>query len=139
EARIAQSGDRSVRFVGPVFGDQKAQLLADAHLVCLPSHSEGLPMTILEAWASGTPTLMTRHCHVDIGFARGAAIETGTAPAEIADALRKVLAASPEAWRAMARSAAMLAEEQFSPAAIKARWRAIYAKLLTEKVEGASP
>lgn len=53
-----------VEFVGPLFGTEKQSLLDSARFVILPSLSEGLPMAVLEAWAAGTPTIMTGECNL---------------------------------------------------------------------------
>lgn len=82
----------SVRFTGPVFGADKAALLEAADAFILPSHSEGLPMAVLEAWSHGCPVLMTRACNLPEGFAAGAAVEITTDPAEMAGVLATRLA-----------------------------------------------
>jgi glycosyltransferase involved in cell wall biosynthesis len=46
-------------FVGPVFGSDKANLLAGADVMLLPSYAEGLPYSLLEAMAAGVPVLAT--------------------------------------------------------------------------------
>ena len=46
-------------FVGPVFGTDKANLLAGADVMLLPSYAEGLPYSLLEAMAAGVPVLAT--------------------------------------------------------------------------------
>jgi glycosyltransferase involved in cell wall biosynthesis len=64
----------SVVFYGPAFGEEKEALLRSADAFILPSLSEGLPMSILEAWAYGLPVLMTAECNLPEGFSAGAAI-----------------------------------------------------------------
>ena len=50
-----------VDFLGPVFGEDKMQFWEGIDIFVFPTfHREGLPYTILEALASGTPTLSTR-------------------------------------------------------------------------------
>jgi glycosyltransferase involved in cell wall biosynthesis len=50
-----------VRFVGPVFGDDKQALLAQADVLMLPTyHAEGLPYALLEGMAAGLPAITTR-------------------------------------------------------------------------------
>jgi len=123
-------GDASIKFVGPAYGEFKASLLADARFLCLPSHSEGLPVAILEAWAAGTPTLMSQHCHLPTGYARGAALDSGTTPESIAAALRHGLEMPEREWRAMADAAVGLARDTFSPQCVAEAWRATYAELM---------
>lgn len=50
---------RYIRFVGPVFDQVKRDAFAAADIAVLPSHSEGLPVFILEALAVGLPVLAT--------------------------------------------------------------------------------
>ena len=90
-----------VEFLGPAFGDGKDRLYREAGAVILPSHSEGLPMTILEAWAYARPVLMTDHCHLTDGFARGAAIRIEPLPFAIEEGMRTFLKLSKEERRIM--------------------------------------
>lgn len=48
-----------VEFLGPLFGSNKWRFWNDAHLFIFPSHSEGLPYSLLESLASGTPVITT--------------------------------------------------------------------------------
>lgn len=57
-ARSAELGlDDSVVFHGPLFGDRKNELWRAADLLVFPSYSEGLPYSLLEAMAAGTPAI----------------------------------------------------------------------------------
>jgi glycosyltransferase involved in cell wall biosynthesis len=120
----------SATFVGPQFGADKARLLAEARFMALPSFSEGLPMAILEAWAAGTPALMSEACNLPTGFAAGAAREISTDSADLAPQLAQALNLSADAWLAMSRAAHDLAAGPFSAEAIAAQWEAAYAGLM---------
>jgi glycosyltransferase involved in cell wall biosynthesis len=50
----------SVQFLGWVRGQQKSDLLASTDIYILPSHNEGLPVSILEAMSYGIPVISTR-------------------------------------------------------------------------------
>lgn len=125
-----QSAPPSIRFVGPQFGAEKAHLLSEARFLILPSLSEGLPMAILESWASGTPVLMSSECNLPIGFKQGAALDCGMDTASIAAALRRALVMSETEWLAMAQAAHRLASGPFSRGAIARRWQRVYATLI---------
>lgn len=60
-ARIASL--TGVAYHGTVHGDAKRQLLADAHIVCLPTYYpyEGQPICILEGYAAGCAVVTTDH------------------------------------------------------------------------------
>jgi poly(glycerol-phosphate) alpha-glucosyltransferase len=129
EAAIS-AADGSVQFVGPVYGDAKREILAHARFIVLPSLSEGLPMAVLEGWAAGTPSIMTRECNLSEGFACGAAIECGAGATGIAAALERALELKPAQWQAMADNALGLAAGPFSAETIAGRWSEAYLRAI---------
>lgn len=60
-----------IRYHGTVHGEQKSQLLARAHVFCLPTYYayEGQPISILEAYASGCAVITTDHSGIFDVFA----------------------------------------------------------------------
>ncbi len=129
----------SLRFIGPCFGADKARELSSARFVILPSLSEGLPMTLLEAWAAGTPTLQTTECNLPEGFAAGAALDCGMDQASLRRALAEALAMPGERWLAMAASAQRLASGDFSRERIAGQWADAYARLIAAGPGGTTP
>lgn len=129
KARLAKAPP-SVEFIGPVHGEAKQRLLQAARYVILPSHSEGLPMTILEAWAAGTPTIMTAACHLPEGFAAGAACECGTNAPSVAAAIGQALTCDEARWHAMSDAALALARGPFSAERVAQQWVSAYRELV---------
>lgn len=83
----------NVTFAGEVPRDQIPKLLAKADVFCLPSPWEGMPVSVMEAMASGLPVVATRVNGIDVLVEDG---QTGLLvpperPAELATALRAVL------------------------------------------------
>jgi len=121
--------EEHVKFVGPAFGATKESLYASADAMILASHSEGLPMTVLEAWAFGKPAFITEQCNLPEGFRAGAAFKITTDPNNIAAVLTSVL---PDRARVISagRAARALAESSFNWIKISDTWFSLYSSLV---------
>lgn len=75
---------RHVRFLGPVYGEAKHILLSNSCAFILPSYSEGLPVSALEALSYGLPGFMTKECNLPEAFAAGVAFEISGESSEMA-------------------------------------------------------
>lgn len=92
-ARTLGIDDRIV-FTGLVTGEAKVRLLHSADLFVLPSYSEGLPMSVLEACACAIPVVVTRECNVADIAAAEAGWECNADLDSVANALEAALIAS---------------------------------------------
>jgi poly(glycerol-phosphate) alpha-glucosyltransferase len=126
-----------VVFTGPVFGDEKDALLRSADAFILPSFSEGLPMSALEAWSYGLPVVMTPECNLPEGFASQAALEirNGEKSFQGSDfsfqhGLRTLLEMSDQERAAMGMSGRRLVEERFTWPRVAAQMTEVYESLL---------
>ena len=113
--------------------DDVETVLAAADLFVQPSRSEGLPLAVLEAMASGLPVVATRVGGIPEAVADG---ETGLLvppgdPAALATALARVLDAE-DRGAAMGRAGRERAAE-FSVARMADRYQQIYARLLRRR------
>ena len=115
-----------VRFSGPLFGEEKDATYRGCDAFILPSLSEGLPMTVLEAWAYSKPVLMTPECNLPEGFAAGAAIQIGTTPLEIAVGLKKLTEMSDSDRTVMGGRGHALVATKFSWPRIGQQMRSVY-------------
>ena len=64
EQRCASLGCSRVTFTGMLQGDLKWSALRAAHAFLLPSYSEGLSVSVLEAMGIGLPVIVTRQCNL---------------------------------------------------------------------------
>ena len=120
-----------VHFLGPQFGKSKDACYAHCSASILPSFSEGLPMTVLEAWSYGKPVLMTPECNIPEGFAANAAVEIETTPTAIADGIRQLVSLSPCDRRTMGNHGQKLIADKFNWRAVAKKMRAVYSWLLS--------
>jgi len=116
----------SVVFVGAQFGAEKNACYRACDAFILPSFSEGLPMSVLEAWAHATPVLMTPECNLPEGFAAEAALQIGTSPEEIAAGLKQLLEMSDDDRRAIGDRGRTLVATKFSWPRIGEQMRSVY-------------
>ncbi|MGF6274151.1 glycosyltransferase involved in cell wall biosynthesis [Massilia sp. UYP11] len=110
--------------------------LARAWLFCLPSHAEGLPMSVLEAMAAGTPVVATRVGGIPEALADG---ELGLLvpprdAAALADAIERLLDDARLRAR-LARAARAAAERHYAAGVVCGTLAALYAQLLDEKTQ----
>jgi len=103
-----------VRFMGPVYGLDKAALMSGAELFVLPSQSENFGVVVLEAMAHGRPVITTR----EVGIAKtvqktGAGIICEGTPQELGRAIASLLD-DPAARKRMGEMGRIVANRQFS-------------------------
>ena len=112
--KVRDEGDL-VQFYGPAFGSDKRKLLGNATAFCLPSQSEGLPMSVLEAWSYRLPVIMTSACNLPEGFSADAAADFPGADSSLqSQALRTFLSLDPATLASMGQNGRRLAETTFS-------------------------
>lgn len=82
--------EKYIEFIGPIYGTNKEKELCCANAFILPSFSEGLPMSVLEAWAYKLPVIMTEYCNIPEGFITNSALKITPNSQNIADCLEKL-------------------------------------------------
>jgi glycosyltransferase involved in cell wall biosynthesis len=81
-----------VRFLGPVHGEKKWELLSSAQVLALPSYSENFGNVVLEAMAAGCAVIVTP----EVGIARvvqniGCGVVTSGEPADLGLEIKRLL------------------------------------------------
>jgi glycosyltransferase involved in cell wall biosynthesis len=121
-----------VEFVGPVDGADKWRLYRRASAFVLPSLSENLANTVLEAMALECPVVVTP----EVGLAEvverhGTGIVTGGDPVSLANAIRTILD-NPEKAQAMGRKGRAVVEEKFAWTDIVVEMEREYSEIIDE-------
>jgi glycosyltransferase involved in cell wall biosynthesis len=122
----------TVRLLGQ--RDDVAGLLAAADAFCLPSHHEGLPVSLLEAMGSGVPSVA---CAVGgipdlIDHGRTGLLAPAGRPEELAAALGVVLA-DRACGRRLGDAGRELVERRHAPAHAAARYAELYRELIDRR------
>jgi poly(glycerol-phosphate) alpha-glucosyltransferase len=159
-AALAENGKLNtehspVIFAGPAFGETKDALLRSVDAFILPSLSEGLPMSVLEAWAYGLPVLMTEECNLPEGFAAQAAIkiaakrersrvtsdELGGGGVPVfrstgaSEALRELMGMTDEGRATMGLRGRRLVEDRFTWPKVAAQMKEVYNWVLGQRAQ----
>ena len=116
----------SVIFLGARFGTEKNECYRACAAFIMPSLSEGLPMTVLEAWAYAKPVLLTPECNLPEGFAAGAALQIGTGPGQIAAGIKRLIEMSGDDRQAIGNRGRDLVATKFSWPRIGEQMRSVY-------------
>lgn len=112
--RAAAGDDPRIVFTGFAYGDLLAELYTNAAAFVQPSRLEGLPLTLLEAASYGLPMVASDiqpHRELLDADAPGGRLFSDGDEADLARALRRVLADLPAEHRAAARTGARLRAE----------------------------
>jgi len=130
DVQSGEVGDEAQRaevlFWGPSFKKEKDSLLRSADAFVLSSFSEGLPMTVLEAWSHRLPVVMTPECNLPEGFAADAAIRIETSAESIARGLDSLFSMSASDLESMGAKGRALVEERFTWRTIAQQLREVY-------------
>lgn len=123
--------ERTVRYVGVLLGEEKAALLRRADAYVQPSHNEGMPISVLEAFAYGLPVVGTTVGAMPeiVGTTQTGTLVPPHKPKALAAAL--VAIAGDEKRRAiLSKNARRLAETRFGLSRLRDDVVRLYDRLL---------
>lgn len=118
--------ESSVDWAGPQFGEDKKKSFQDAIGFILPSFSEGMPMTVLEAWSYQLPVIMTPQCNVPEGIEHNACIECQPDALSIMNALETFAGMSEQQRAAMGNCGRRLVENEFTWEVVSSKMAKVY-------------
>ena len=112
--------------------DDMARVLAEAHIVCLPSYREGLPKVLIEAAASGRPIVTTDvpGCREVVRHEENGLLVPVRNAAALAAALRRLIL-SPALRQFLGQRGREIAVAEFGLEKVIQQTLAIYKELLT--------
>jgi glycosyltransferase involved in cell wall biosynthesis len=124
----------AVELPGWIGSDEKAELLARAACLALPSHDEGLPLALLEAMLAGVPVVATSVGGVPeiVEHGRHALLVAPRDPEALATALARVLN-DPKLATQLSEAARRHANAEYTPDRLAERVSAVYREVLASR------
>jgi glycosyltransferase involved in cell wall biosynthesis len=119
-----------VEFVGPVVGEAKQQLYADAFATFLPSHSENFGNVVIESMAQGTPVVASFGTPWQLLETHGAGFWVENSPEELSRVIDHLLSLSTEEYRLYRQSAYQLVVDQFDMESNVYKWEQQYQQII---------
>ncbi|MFN2614343.1 MAG: glycosyltransferase family 4 protein [Actinomycetota bacterium] len=129
ERDFAAIDDKRIIEVGRVDDAEARAWQRAANVLCLPSTSEIMPVTILECWSAGVPVVAAEWwCARDLIDDGRDGIVTTAEPQPIARAIVSLLA-DPAGAKTMGKSGYAKVVEKYSPQAVAARHESAYREI----------
>ncbi len=123
-------------FTGMLTGRDKLAALAWADVFVLPSYFEGFSMAVLEALACGLPVAITRQCNFPEVAEAGAGLVVDADAGQLAQALTRLLEASPEERQEMGQRGMRLVRERYTWDSIASRMADLYRQVVEAHQRG---
>ncbi|MDQ2777577.1 MAG: glycosyltransferase [Acidobacteriota bacterium] len=121
---------RDVTFTGMVSGELKWSALAAAECFILPSYSEGLSVSVLEAMGMGLPVIITEQCNLPEVAANDCGWVIQPRAEQIASALNSFLRASSSDMAQVGRNGRSLVDRRYTWPRVGEQMSSLYEWLL---------
>jgi glycosyltransferase involved in cell wall biosynthesis len=105
--------DDTVVFTDGKFGDEKIQSLLDLDIYIHPAYSDVVGISVMEAFALGLPTIVTRTSHMSYFYSSNAFVMVEPTSFDICRGIRTMIA-NKVTWMDLSRKAKLLFEDNFN-------------------------
>jgi glycosyltransferase involved in cell wall biosynthesis len=127
-----------IEFTGPVSGEAKRELLANAAVLVLPSHNENFGNVVIEAMGSGVPVIVTPEVGLSDAVLRaGAGLITSGEPEDLARSIHD-LVSNPALARELGTRGRELVEREYTWPVIAAQMIQAYEAVISSQGSGGS-
>ncbi len=126
EAQVERVGAARIIFLGPVFGEEKVDLMSTAELFVLPTRSDNFALTVAESLAMGTPAISTTAAPWEGLEKRGCGWWVEQDADSIALVLREAMSLSPEDRKRMGERGRVWMDASYSWRSVGEKYEALY-------------
>jgi glycosyltransferase involved in cell wall biosynthesis len=123
----------NMKYIGSVYGEKKKELLTQCMYYVLPSFSEGLPSSLLEAMSYGLMPIVTEGCNLPEVFSQHLGVKINTDIADIAKALQETSVWDVEEVAKKALKGRNFIKDHFSLEAVTDLQTDLFSKLLVRR------
>jgi len=127
-----QDIEEKVLFTGPLYGKKKLEAYVDADVYVLPSVYETFPLAVLEAFACGTPVIVTDRCGIADMVNCQAGVVVSYDKDQLSNAMLRILS-DDEKRREFAEKGKLLVREKFNWQKIAEQAEHIYLGCLSSR------
>jgi glycosyltransferase involved in cell wall biosynthesis len=129
---VDDSGMRDrIRFVGPVYGDEKINIMKSSWVMVMPSSSEVIGLVNLEAACNGLPSITTIQTGLN-DWEEGGGVLIDPLLSSIQRSIEDACSWSEAERRSRGVASYELVEKKYSWAAVKPMWENLYSGLRTQ-------
>lgn len=122
-----------VVFAGHKKEQEKYQLMADAHAMVMPSHTENFGIVVTEALSQGTPVIASTGTPWEVLETKQAGIWSGNAPEVLRPNIDRLLTLPAADYAALRQRARALVETEFDIVPNIHRWTEFYETLIRQR------
>lgn len=125
--------EKDVFFIGNQAGAGKDSTFRSVDAFTLPSYSEGMPMSVLEAWSYKLPVLMTEFCNIPEGFEEKAALMMEPNVDSTISGLKELFSLSDKERKTIGENGLDLVKKKFTWETIASQMTEVYDWILSGK------
>jgi len=120
--------NKGINFKGHVLGAEKIECFRSATAFVLASKSEGLPVVILEAWASSLPVAISKECNLSNSLDLGLSFEVYSEKKKLKKSLGEFIKLDSCELEAMGKNSLRYVSQNYSWGSIAGEFTRLYKK-----------